>query len=213
MGEIGDFHYEKRMFCVKGSQRKEAAMEFSRRDFLKLTGTGIVGLSLTQLGFDLTPVKAYAATLKIDGAQEVITVCPFCSVSCHIIAHVKDGKLVNTEGDPDYPINQGALCAKGAAMLSLTRNPSRVVKPLYRPPYSDRWEEKEWDWVLDRIAARVKETRDTGLIKTNERGQRVNRLENLFVLGTSHMDNEECALVHQAMRGLGVVHMDHQARI
>jgi formate dehydrogenase major subunit len=188
-------------------------MQCSRREFLKLSGTGVVGLSLVQLGFDVKPVKAYAAGLKIEGAREVISICPFCSVSCHIIAHVRDGQLVGTEGDPDYPINQGALCAKGAAMLSLTRNPHRVEKPLYRAPFSDKWEEKSWDWVLDRIAERVKQTRDKNFKTTNAKGQRVNRIEGLFALGTSHMDNEECSLVHQAMRSLGVVHLDHQARI
>ncbi len=188
-------------------------MQLNRRDFIKVTGAGIACLSLSQLGFDLKPLKAYAAELKIQGAKEVISVCPFCSVSCHIIAHVKDGQLVNTEGDPDYPINQGALCAKGAAMLSLTRNPHRVFKPLYRAPNSDKWEEKDWGWMLDRIATRVKETRDQHLKLTNDKGQSVNRLDHMFALGTSHMDNEECALVHQAMRALGVVHMDHQARI
>jgi formate dehydrogenase major subunit len=202
-----------RFFFPNGTYRKEAAMEFSRRDFLKVTGAGIASLSLSQLGFDLRPVNAYASTLKIDGAQEVITICPFCSVSCHIIAHVKDGKLVNTEGDPDYPINQGSLCAKGAAMLSITRSQNRVAKPLYRAPFSDKWEEKDWNWVLDRIAMRVKETRDKGFIETNEKGQRVNRLENVFGIGTSHMDNEECSLTVQAMRALGLVYMDHQARI
>jgi anaerobic selenocysteine-containing dehydrogenase len=50
-----------------------------------------------------------------------------------------------TEGDPDFPVNEGALCAKGAAMLSLTRNPHRVTTPLYRAPYSDTWEQKSWD--------------------------------------------------------------------
>jgi len=188
-------------------------MHFNRRDFLKLSGTGAVGLSLTQLGFDLKPVRAYAAGLKIDGAKETITICPFCSVGCHIIAHVKDGKLVSTEGDPDYPVSEGALCAKGASMMSLNRNPNRLSKPLYRAPYSDKWEEKSWDWVMERIAERVKKTRDKGFIKTNTKGQTVNRLENMFVLGTSHMDNEECALNHQAFRALGVVSTDHQARI
>jgi formate dehydrogenase major subunit len=188
-------------------------MKLNRREFLKVTGAGVTCLALSQLGFDLRPVKAYAAALKIEGAQEVISVCPFCSVSCHIVAHVKDGKLVSTEGDPDYPINEGALCAKGAALLSLTRNPHRVVKPMYRAPKSDRWEEKDWDFVLNRIAQRVKETRDKNLKLTNAKGQQVNRLDQMFALGTSHMDNEECAVVHQAMRALGVVHMDHQARI
>ncbi len=188
-------------------------MQLNRRDFLKVTGAGIACLSLSQLGFDLKPLRAYAAELKIAGSKEVISVCPFCSVSCHIIAHVKEGKLVGTEGDPDYPINQGALCAKGAAMLSLTRNPHRVTKPLYRAPNSDKWEEKDWNWVVDRIAQKVKESRDKNLQLTNAKGQSVNRLEHVFALGTSHMDNEECSLTHQAMRALGVVHMDHQARI
>ncbi len=188
-------------------------MKYSRRDFMKLAGASAVCVSLVQLGVDLEPVKAYAAGLKIDGAKEVITVCPFCSVSCHIIAYVKNGELVGTEGDPDYPINQGSLCAKGAAMLSMTRNEHRLKKPLYRAPYSDKWEEKSWDWVIERIARRVKATRDKEFIATNTKGQRVNRLESMFLLGTSHADNEECALFHQAMRGLGIVHMDHQARI
>ncbi|SHE98388.1 formate dehydrogenase major subunit [Desulfacinum infernum DSM 9756] len=188
-------------------------MKMSRRDFLKATSAGIACFGLAQLGFDLEPLRAYGARLKISGAKEVVSVCPFCSVSCHVVAHVKDGRLVNVEGDPDYPINEGALCAKGAAILSLTNNPHRVTKPLYRAPFGDTWEEKDWEWVLDRIARRVKDLRDRDFLPTNGRGQRVNRLESLFSLGTSHMDNEECALVHQAMRMLGVVHMDHQARI
>jgi len=188
-------------------------MDCNRRDFLKLTGAGVVGLSLTQLGFDLSPVEAYAAGLKIEGAKEVLTVCPFCSVSCHIVAYVKDGKLVSTEGDPDYPINQGSLCAKGAAMLTMTRNKHRLEKPLYRAPHSEKWEEKSWEWTLTEIAKRVKKTRDSRLNLKNEKGNTVNRLDAMFLLGTSHADNEECALAHQAMRSLGVVHMDHQARI
>jgi formate dehydrogenase major subunit len=111
---------------------------------MKLTGAGVLGLTLAQLGFDVSQAKAYAAGLKIEDAREILTVCPFCSVSCHIVAYVKNGKLVSTEGDPDYPVNQGALCAKGAALLTMTRNKHRLKKPLYRAPYSDKWEEKSW---------------------------------------------------------------------
>ncbi len=124
-------------------------MKFDRRSFMKLAGSGAACLTLGQLGVSLTPIKAYAEEIKISGAKEVVTVCPFCSVSCHVIGHVKNGKLVNTEGDPDYPINEGALCAKGAAMFSMTTSHHRLQKPLYRAPYSDKWEEKSWDWMLD----------------------------------------------------------------
>jgi formate dehydrogenase major subunit len=188
-------------------------MRMNRRNFIKLTGAGAVGLSLVQLGVDVRPAWAYAMQLKTEGAKEVITVCPFCSVSCHVIASVKDGKLVSTEGDPDYPINEGALCAKGASMLTMTRNEHRLTKPLYRAPNSTKWEEKSWNWMHKRIAQKVKETRDKDLIETNAKGQRVNRLESMFFFGTSHADNEECSLAHQSMRSLGVVYLDHQARV
>jgi len=188
-------------------------MSCTRRGFLKLTGAGVACLSLGQLGFDLTEAKAYATSLKIEGAKEVITICPFCSVNCNMIAHVRDGKLISTEGDPDFPVNQGALCAKGAALLSMSKNHHRLLKPLYRAPYSDKWEEKDWEWVLERISRLVKDTRDKDFIAKNAKGQTVNRVEKMFHMGTSHADNEECAIIHQAMRGLGVVHMDHQARI
>jgi formate dehydrogenase major subunit len=188
-------------------------MKCSRRGFMKLAGAGAVCVSLGQLGVDLKPVAAYAAGLKIDGAKEVNTVCPFCSLSCHIIAYVNDGKLVSTEGDPDYPISRGSLCAKGASLLSMTRNDVRLTKPLYRAANSDKWEEKDWDFMFKRIAQRVKETRDRDFIATNAKGQQVNRIESMFFFGTSHADNEECALAHQALRSLGIVHVDHQARV
>ncbi len=187
-------------------------MKWTRRDFMKLTGAGVAGLGLVQLGVDLGPARAYAAGLKTEGAKEVITVCPFCSVSCNIIGSVKDGKLVSTEGDPDYPINRGALCAKGAALLSMTRNEHRLTKPMYRAPNSDKWEEKSWDWMFERIAQRVKETRDKDFIFKDDKGRTVNRLETVFFHGTSHADNEELALAHQICKGLGLVYLDHQAR-
>lgn len=180
---------------------------------MKATGAGVVGLGLGQLGFDLQPVKAHAYGMKIDGAKEVISICPFCACCCNVLMHVKDGKIVSVEGDPDYPVSEGALCAKGAALLSMHTGDHRVEKPMYRAAYSDHWVEKDWDWVLERIARKVKDTRDETFIKVNDKGQVVNRVESIFQLGTSQMDNEECTVSHQMLRGLGVVHMDHQARI
>ncbi len=187
-------------------------MDYNRRDFLKVTGTGVLGLSLLQLGIDIQPVQAYAVALKIAETREVVTICPFCAVSCHIIANVRGGKLISTEGDPEYPINEGALCAKGAALLSMTTNDDRLKKPMYRAPGGSRWEEKSWEWTLEQIATRVKKVRDKDLILKNDKGQTVNRLESMFFIGTSHADNEECAVAHQMARGLGIVHIDHQAR-
>lgn len=188
-------------------------MDISRREFIKVTGMGLACLGLSDLGFALGPVKAYAAGLKTQGAKEIISICGFCSCGCNIIMSVRDGKLVSSEGDPDYPVSEGALCAKGAAFLSMHHNTHRLQKPKYRAPGSSTWVEKDWGFVLDRIAKRVKETRDRDFIAKNAAGQQVNRVESIFQLGTSQMDNEECSLAHQMLRGLGVVHMDHQARV
>ena len=188
-------------------------MQSTRRSFLKGVGAGVVCLSLGQLGLDTTEAKAYAKELKIKNCRAVTSVCPFCAVCCQIIAYEKDGKLISTEGDPDFPINEGSLCAKGASLWSMYTNPHRPTKPMYRAPYSDKWVEKDWDWTLDRIAHLVKETRDRDLILKNEKGQTVNRLETVFWMGTSHASNEECAVINQAMKSLGVVSIDHQARV
>ena len=188
-------------------------MEFTRRHFLKLAGISAAIVPLSQLGINLTPVRTFAAGMKIDGAREIVSICPFCAVTCHYIAHVKDDKIISTEGDPDYPVSEGALCAKGAAQLSMINSHHRLLKPLYRAPYSDKWEEKTWDWTLSRLARKIKDTRDSDFKELNAKGERVNRVESIFHLGCSIMDNEECSVVHQAARGLGLVHFDHQARI
>lgn len=188
-------------------------MNCTRRNFLKMVTAGVACLSLGPMGFALNEAQAYAGKLKIEGAKEVVTICPFCSVCCQVIAYVRDNKLVNTEGDPDFPVNEGALCAKGAALFGMYTNDHRLTKPLYRAPHSDKWEEKDWDWTLQTIARRIKDTRDKDFIYKNDKGQVVNRLESICHMGTSHASNEECAVMHQALRGLGIVHMDHQARV
>ncbi len=188
-------------------------MAITRRGFMKMAGAGAACLTLSQLGFDLKPAQAFAAALKTAGAKEVVSICPFCSCGCNIIMSVKDGKFISSEGDPDYPVSEGSLCAKGAAFHSMHMSDHRVLKPLYRAPGSDKWVEKDWGFMLKRIAERVKETRDRDFKTTNDKGQTVNRVESIFQLGTSQMDNEECSVAHQMLRGLGVVHIDHQARV
>lgn len=187
-------------------------MKVSRRKFLKMAGAGAACLTLGQLGFNLEEAQAYVAGLKIKGAKEVISICPFCAVCCQIIAYVGDGKLIATEGDPDFPVNEGSLCAKGAGLLGMYTGKPRLTKPLYRAPHSEKWEEKDWDWTLKQIARRIKDARDNDFVFRNREGKTVNRVENIFMMGTSHASNEECALMHQALRSLGIVYMDHQAR-
>jgi formate dehydrogenase major subunit len=185
--------------------------KITRRDFLKLS---IGSLVLSSIGVNLEPVKAYAAKeLRIKNAKETTTICPYCSVGCGIIVYSKGGKVINTEGDPDHPINGGRLCPKGASLYQLANNPYRALYPLYRAPYSSEWKRVSWDWALDRIAKLVKETRDKYFIKRNEKGQVVNRVEAIAHVGSAALDNEECYILQKFLRALGIVYIEHQARI
>ena len=124
-----------------------------------------------------------------------------------------DGKVVNIEGDPDHPVNRGGACAKGASMRQLSpENPWRLNKVLYRAPGGTDWEEKSWDWALDTIARRIKDTRDDNFIETDG-GNTVNRNEAIANLGGSALDNEECYLLSKLTRALGMVYLEHHARI
>ncbi|MEE8318967.1 MAG: formate dehydrogenase, partial [Dehalococcoidales bacterium] len=125
-----------------------------------------------------------------------------------------NGKVMNIEGDPDHPINRGAACAKGASMRQLSAdNPWRLNKVLYRAPGGTDWEEKSWDWSLDEIAKRLKNTRDNNFIEQDKNGNIVNRTEAIANLGGSALDNEECYLLAKLTRALGVVYLEHHARI
>ncbi len=195
-------------------------MEVTRREFLVFTGIAGAGLALSSLGVNLGPVKAYAAEQKkidkVKTAKQSTTICPYCAVGCGLICSTdtKEKKIINIEGDPDHPINEGALCAKGAALYQTTaNNPNRLKKVLYRAPGSDKWQEKSWDWALSEIAKRVKATRDAHFIEKNAKGEVVNRLEAIAHVGSAALDNEELWPLQAMMRALGLVYIEHQARI
>jgi formate dehydrogenase major subunit len=191
-------------------------MKVNRRQFLKISVGTAAGVMALGLGMDLKPVKSYAQTLKIRYAKETTTICPYCAVGCSIIVHTSKGaggKVINTEGDPDHPINEGALCSKGAALSQLVNNENRLVTPLYRKPYSHAWQKVSWDWALYRIALNIKKTRDASFIRKNSKGQMVNRTEAIASVGSAALDNEECWPLQAMMRAMGLVYIEHQARI
>lgn len=190
----------------------------TRRDFLKYSGVAAAGLTLSQLGFDLTPTEVYAAelrtSLRIKDAKETPTICCYCSVGCGILVSTdKKGKFINVEGDPDHPISEGALCAKGASSYQIAVNENRLKKVRYRAPYSDKWKEVSWDWALDKIAANIKKSRDKSFIGKNKDGKVVNRTDGIASVGSAALDNEECWLYQTFLRSLGLVYIEHQARI
>jgi formate dehydrogenase major subunit len=189
--------------------KKEEKTEITRRGLLKISGA--VALA-GGLGVPIIP-KAHAQPSKIFYTKETTTICPYCAVGCGIIVHIRDSKVVNTEGDPDHPINQGSLCPKGGALYQLSDNANRLSKPLYRAPYAKEWKEVAWDWVLDKIAENIKMARDASFMQKNEKGETVNRTDAIASVGSAAMDNEECYLYQKFLRSLGLVYIEHQARI
>jgi len=185
-------------------------MEVTRRGFLKISGaTALAG----GLGISAIPKAAQAQPSKILFTRETTTICPYCAVGCGIIVHTRDGKVVNTEGDPDHPINQGSLCPKGSSLYQLSNNRNRLTKPLYRAPNSKEWKEVTWEWAVEKIAENIKHTRDASFIQKNEKGETVNRTDAIVSVGSAAMDNEECYAYQKFLRALGLVYIEHQARI
>ena len=201
-------------------------MGVSRRDFLKLSGGTAL---IASLGVNLDSAKAYARELRIKNAKQTTTICPYCSVGCGIIVYAENGKVINTEGDPDHPISEGTLCSKGASVMQLANNDKRVGKPLYRAPGETAWKQVEWDWALNKIARLVKDTRDKnfktvspskvkekqadGSEVTVEKEFVVNRTDKIAHVGSAALDNEECYLLQKLVRSWGLVYVEHQARI
>src|SRR5262245_37170139 len=138
----------------------------SRRDFLK-TSAGFSLGGLLGLGLDLRAAQEEIRRFRIAGVNEVPSVCPYCAVGCGQLVAVRDGRIVNIEGNPESPINEGTLCPKGAATYQLAVNPSRVTRVWYRAPGATEWDKtKTLDWAMDRIAHLVKETRDGSFVET-----------------------------------------------
>jgi formate dehydrogenase major subunit len=151
---------------------------------------------------------------RIAGATVVESVCPYCAVGCGLHVYTKGGKVIDIEGNPRSPINEGTLCPKGANSFQLAVNPHRVKNVMYRAPYSDKWEIKSLDWAMERIAQRVKETRDEGFRRQTEDGMKLNSVANMGTLGGATLDNEENYLIKKLFSaGLGVLSVENQARI
>jgi formate dehydrogenase major subunit len=147
-----------------------------------------------------------------DADLVVKSVCPYCAVGCAQDVYVKDGKVIQIEGDPDSPVSRGRLCPKGSASLQLTTGDAREYQVLYRRPYGAEWERLDLDVAMDMIADRVIETRRSTWTWQDD-GKRVRRTLGIASLGGATLDNEENYLIKKLLTSLGVVQVENQARI
>jgi len=187
------------------------AMVLSRKQFLKLTGATAGGLLLPA---NFAAAKAPVRFPLHKPIGERRSICPYCSVGCGLLIATDDsGHILNVEGDPDHIINRGALDPKSIATRQLSTSELRLNKVLYRAPYAAQWEEKDWVWALGEIAKRIKTTRDATFRVKNDKGVTVNRCEGIAFMGGAANNNEDCYLAVKLARSLGLVWVEHQARI
>lgn len=199
-------------------------MSITRRGFFKLTGAALATSVMYEFAAQ-SPAMAVetAQGWKLVDVQETSTICCYCAGGCGTIVSVRDGKLVNIEGDPDHPINRGGLCSKGSSQFGVNSvyddktgeriiNPNRLTKPMVRRAGSAKFEEISWEQATDEIAKRIKKTRDENYETTAE-GVTVNRCEAIASFGAAALDNEEGYALQKLMRGLGLTYIEHQARI
>ena len=200
---------------VDGGPRKPGLTLINRRDWLRMAVGGGAGLALGDL-LDLSTVRAATQKLKLANVNEFTTSCNFCSCGCGMIAAVREGKLIAMEGDYDHIVNRGSLCVKGISMFATHASPNRLQNPRYRAPGSDHWEDISWEDAIARVAQKIRKTRDATWIATDKVDGKevpVNRTDAIGFLGGAQNTNEECYLFQKAARLLGLVYVEHQARL
>lgn len=195
-------------------------MALTRRSLLKAGAGATLATAFSGLPFNFTAAAARADIARLKWTKQTPSICCYCAVGCGTLVNAGDkaagnstDRVLNLEGDPDHPINEGALCAKGAGFWQVTENEARPNKPLYRAPKATEWKEVEWDWAFDRIAANIKKSRDATFTEKNDNGETVNRTLGIASFGTSSMDNEEAWAIQALMRSFGLVYIEHQARL
>jgi formate dehydrogenase major subunit len=151
---------------------------------------------------------------RLRGATLTHSVCPYCAVGCSTNIYTKNGRVIDIEGNPASPINEGTLCPKGANIYQLQENPHRVKHVLWRKPFAKEWQEVPLNWAMDRIASLVKQSRDKGYQEKTKEGERLNAVLNIGSLGGATLDNEENYLMKKLFcGGLQIVSIENQARI
>jgi formate dehydrogenase major subunit len=150
---------------------------------------------------------------RIEGLKVTESVCPYCAVGCGQVVYTRGGELVDIEGNPRSPINQGTLCPKGSASRQLVQQPGRLTKVRYRRPGGTEWEDLDLETAMEMIADRVVSARENGWQDTNHEGHRVDRTLGFAHLGGATLDNEENYLLKKAYTALGAIQIENQARI
>jgi formate dehydrogenase major subunit len=192
--------------------------ELTRRQLFKGGAASAVAVGISAYGFDVAEATTVKQHLRIEGARMSHSVCPYCAVGCSLLAYTRKAangatELLQIEGDPDSPVNEGTLCPKGASAMELAVSKRRLASPLHRAPGATEFKRVSWDFVLDKLARNIKAARDRTFVAKDDEGNVVNRTEGLAFAGGAAFSNEEGYLATKLMRGLGLVYLEQQARV
>jgi formate dehydrogenase major subunit len=157
--------------------------------------------------------KTREAGPRVAGLRATESVCPYCAVGCAQVVYTRDGELVDIEGHPRSPVNQGTLCPKGSVTRQLVQQPGRITTVRYRRPGGTEWEHLDLETAMDMIAERVIAARENGWQTTDDDGRRVDRTLGFAHLGGATLDNEENYLIKKSFTAMGAVQIENQARI
>src|SRR4051812_24842274 len=184
------------------------------RSFQRIRELPVVGRAADWgLGPHAVSRNTKQAGARVAGLKATESVCPYCAVGCGQVVYTRGGRLVDIEGNPNSPVNQGTLCPKGAASRQLVQQPGRLTTVKYRRPYGTEWEELPLETAMDMIAERVIAAREEGWQDVNDEGWRVDRTLGFAHLGGATLDNEENYLIKKAFTAMGAVQIENQARI
>ncbi len=195
-------------------------MDMNRRQFFRVSGAGLAASTMVALGFSPATALAETRQFKLSRTTETRNTCPYCSVGCGLIMYSLGDKaknvsaeIIHIEGDPDHPVNRGTLCPKGAGLLDFVHSPNRLKYPEIREPGSKEWKRVSWEDAMSRLAKMMKADRDANFVTTNANGQVVNRWTSTGMLCASASSNETGYITHKAMRSMGMLVFDNQARV
>ena len=150
--------------------------DIKRRDFLKFIGAGGVGAGAGFYAADKSKKTVEYLIPQVVPPEDYIpgiatwynTVCTQCDAGCGISVRTREGRAKKIEGNPNHPVNQGGLCAKGQAGLNALYNPDRIQSPLIRE--GERFREISWDRALTELGQRL------GSLKIRKQSDRISVL-------------------------------------
>jgi len=142
----------------------ETGTGVKRRDFLKILGatgatTAVVGCSSEKVG-KLIPYVVSPDNTVPGISTYYATTCRECAAACGVLAEVRDGRPIKLEGNPEHPMNRGAICATGLSSMQGLYNPDRYRSPMLRD--GNALKPITWDKAYELLAQKIGETKSKG---------------------------------------------------